>query len=156
MKKKLIIFNYCILALFILFFQSTKADDLFEKGRLIFLGDGNCATCHTLEDANSYGNIGPNLNEIKKYLMGHMYYFAYRTNDFCKVTSMLLASYSPLQKYKRMHFEQFKYKEDCESYYQGLIRNESDELCIEYLKVVSSNNCKNCKPKGFFKMLSEI
>jgi hypothetical protein len=98
----------------------------------------------------------PNLNEIKKYLMGHMYYFAYRTNDFCKVTSMLLASYSPLQKYKRMHFEQFKYKEDCESYYQGLIRNESDELCIEYLKVVSSNNCKNCKPKGFFKMLSEI
>ena len=32
---------------------------------MIFLGDGNCATCHTLKDANSYGNIGPNLNEIK-------------------------------------------------------------------------------------------
>ena len=38
---------------------------LFEKGKQIFLEDGNCATCHTLQDANSYGNIGPNLNEIK-------------------------------------------------------------------------------------------
>ena len=45
--------------------KNINADDLFEKGKLIFLGDGNCATCHTLEDANSYGNIGPNLNEIK-------------------------------------------------------------------------------------------
>ena len=33
------------------------------------MGDGNCATCHTLEDANSYGNIGPNLDEIKPDIM---------------------------------------------------------------------------------------
>ena len=65
MKKKLINFNYCVLVLFILFFQSIKAEDLFDKGKVIFLGDGNCATCHTLQDANSNGNIGPNLNEIK-------------------------------------------------------------------------------------------
>ncbi|MDB4226942.1 cytochrome c, partial [Candidatus Pelagibacter sp.] len=31
----------------------------------IFMGDGNCATCHSLDDANSNGKVGPNLNEIK-------------------------------------------------------------------------------------------
>ena len=46
-------------------FQNIKADDLFNQGKIIFLGDGNCATCHTLQDANSNGNIGPNLNEIR-------------------------------------------------------------------------------------------
>ena len=63
MKKKLNI-NFCILALIVLFSQIVKADDLFDKGKEIFLYDGNCTACHTLQDANSYGNIGPNLNEI--------------------------------------------------------------------------------------------
>ena len=31
--------------------------------------NGNCATCHALQDANSDGNIGPNLNEIKPDIM---------------------------------------------------------------------------------------
>ena len=65
MKKKLININYCIFALILLSFQNIKADDLFNQGKQIFLGEGNCATCHTLQDANSNGNIGPNLNEIK-------------------------------------------------------------------------------------------
>jgi|TARA_B100000809_G_C15118148_1_gene523225 mono/diheme cytochrome c family protein len=68
-KKKLIKINYCILALIILFFQNIKAADLFDQGKQIFLEEGNCATCHTLQDANSYGNIGPNLNEIKPDIM---------------------------------------------------------------------------------------
>ena len=65
MKKKLINIIYCIFALILLSFQNIKADDLFDQGKKIFLGDGNCATCHTLQDANSNGNIGPNLNEIR-------------------------------------------------------------------------------------------
>ena len=65
MKKKLININCYILALIILFFQSVKADNLFNQGKRIFLGEGNCATCHTLKDANSNGNIGPNLNEVR-------------------------------------------------------------------------------------------
>ena len=69
MKKKLIKINYCILALIILFFQNIKAEDLFDQGKQIFLEEGHCATCHTLQDANSYGNIGPNLNEIKPDIM---------------------------------------------------------------------------------------
>jgi cytochrome c6 len=65
MKKKII---FIISYIFIFNISSSKninADDLFEKGKQIFLEEGNCATCHALEDANSYGNIGPNLNEIK-------------------------------------------------------------------------------------------
>ena len=65
MKKKLINIIYCIFALILLSFQNIKADDLFDQGKKIFLGDSNCATCHTLQDANSNGNIGPNLNEIR-------------------------------------------------------------------------------------------
>jgi cytochrome c6 len=65
MKKKII---FIISYIFIFNISSSKninADNLFEKGKQIFLEEGNCATCHALEDANSYGNIGPNLNEIK-------------------------------------------------------------------------------------------
>jgi mono/diheme cytochrome c family protein len=69
MKKKLININYCIFVLILLSFQSIKADDLFDQGKKIFLGDGNCATCHALQDANSNGNIGPNLDEIKPDIM---------------------------------------------------------------------------------------
>ena len=69
MKKKLININYCIFVLIILFFQSIKADNLLEQGKKIFLEKGNCAACHTLQDANSYGNIGPNLDEIKPDIM---------------------------------------------------------------------------------------
>ena len=64
-KKKLINISYYIFIIVILLSQNIKADDLFNQGKIIFVGDGNCATCHTLDDANSNGNIGPNLNEIK-------------------------------------------------------------------------------------------
>ena len=65
MKKKLTNIIYCIFASILLSFQNIKADDLFDLGKKIFLGDGNCASCHTLQDANSNANIGPNLNEIR-------------------------------------------------------------------------------------------
>ena len=42
-----------------------NADELFNKGKEIFLGAGNCAACHSLLDAGSEANIGPNLNEIR-------------------------------------------------------------------------------------------
>ena len=64
-NKKLINISYYIFIIVILLSQNIKADDLFNQGKIIFVGDGNCATCHTLDDANSNGNIAPNLNEIK-------------------------------------------------------------------------------------------
>jgi cytochrome c6 len=68
-KKKLIKIIYCIFITTTFLSQNIKAEDLFNQGKIIFMGDGNCATCHTLKDANSYGNIGPNLNEIKPDIM---------------------------------------------------------------------------------------
>ena len=68
MKKKLILTFYInIIFLIILSLNSQKlvADDIFEKGREIFLEQGTCASCHTLNDAGSQANIGPNLNEIR-------------------------------------------------------------------------------------------
>ena len=65
MKKKLINISCFIFLSIIILPQVIKADDLFDLGKKIFLEKGNCATCHTLNDANSYGNVGPNLDEIK-------------------------------------------------------------------------------------------
>ena len=61
MQKKsiLIIFTF-----FILFFERSMSDEIFETGKKIFLEEGNCATCHTLSDAGSEGNIGPNLDTV--------------------------------------------------------------------------------------------
>ena len=57
---------YLLFFLFInLFFLPVKSDPIFEMGKTIFLQQGNCATCHTLADAKSNGEIGPNLNQIK-------------------------------------------------------------------------------------------
>ena len=57
---------YLLFFLFInLFFLPVKSDPIFEMGKTIFLEQGNCAACHTLDDAKSDGEIGPNLNQIK-------------------------------------------------------------------------------------------
>ena len=55
--------------LFTLLFLPAKSDPIFEMGKTIFLGQGNCAACHTLADAKSSGQIGPNLNQIKPDIM---------------------------------------------------------------------------------------
>jgi len=55
--------------IFISTFNQVKSDEKFDKGKTIFLDQGNCAVCHTLSDAGSVGNIGPNLNEIRPDLM---------------------------------------------------------------------------------------
>ena len=61
--KKLFL-NFCIILIFASTTQA-NADELFNKGKEVFLGAGNCAACHTLSDAGSVGEIGPNLNQIR-------------------------------------------------------------------------------------------
>ena len=61
MKAKvifLLIFN-------LLLFNKTFSDEKFDLGKDIFLNAGNCGSCHSLKDANTVANVGPNLNEIK-------------------------------------------------------------------------------------------
>ena len=55
--------NYIVV--FILFNQALHADEMLNLGKNIFLEKGNCATCHSLSDAGSKADIGPNLNLIK-------------------------------------------------------------------------------------------
>tara|TARA_B100000686_G_C16568969_1_gene851847 strand:- start:107 stop:433 length:327 start_codon:yes stop_codon:yes gene_type:complete len=55
--------------IFLSFFNQVKSDEIYDKGKKIFLEQGNCASCHTLSDAGSAGNIGPNLNEIRPDIM---------------------------------------------------------------------------------------
>ena len=58
-------FIFLILLIFITFSQNLDADEVLDLGKNIFLEKGNCATCHTLSDAGSNADIGPNLNLIK-------------------------------------------------------------------------------------------
>ena len=60
---KLVIYIILILKVFLI--QISLSDELFLKGKEIFLNAGNCATCHSLKDAGSVADIGPNLNEIR-------------------------------------------------------------------------------------------
>ena len=50
---------------FNLFFLPVNSDPLFDKGKDIFFNIAVCSTCHTLADAGSDGQIGPNLNDIR-------------------------------------------------------------------------------------------
>ena len=58
-------YNYFFTIMFILFTQTLYANEILDLGKNIFLEKGNCATCHTLNDAGSNADIGPNLNLIK-------------------------------------------------------------------------------------------
>ena len=65
MKKLFINFSSVFLLLILALITNVNADELFNKGKEIFLEAGNCAACHTLSDAGSNAMIGPNLNEIR-------------------------------------------------------------------------------------------
>ena len=64
--KKLFL-NLSCTSLFLIFFliNQVNADELFNKGKEVFLEAGNCAACHSLADAGSIAEIGPNLNQIR-------------------------------------------------------------------------------------------
>ena len=46
------------------FFLPAQSDDMFNLGKDVFLNKAVCSTCHTLADAGSNSQIGPNLNQI--------------------------------------------------------------------------------------------
>ena len=58
-------FIFSVILIKMIFCQFVIADELFLKGKEIFLNEGNCATCHALKDAGSNGMVGPNLNDIR-------------------------------------------------------------------------------------------
>ena len=54
-----------IVIFFNFFFLPVQSDDMFDLGKDVFLNKAVCSTCHTLADAGSNSQIGPNLNEIR-------------------------------------------------------------------------------------------
>ena len=65
MKILFLKFTTTLLILLLSSVSQADADELFNKGREVFLEAGNCAACHTLSDAGSIAEIGPNLNQIR-------------------------------------------------------------------------------------------
>ena len=65
MKKLFLKFTTTLLILLYSLVFQANADELFNKGKEVFLEAGNCAACHTLSDAGSIAEIGPNLNQIR-------------------------------------------------------------------------------------------
>ena len=63
-KLFLNLFSTLLILIFALNFQAYP-DELFSKGKEVFLEAGNCAACHSLSDAGSIAEIGPNLNQIR-------------------------------------------------------------------------------------------
>ena len=59
MRKFLFIF------LFVILNNNSFADDKMKLGIQIYNEKAMCGTCHTLQAANSNGDIGPNLDMIK-------------------------------------------------------------------------------------------
>ena len=65
MKKLFLNFFSTLLFLMFTLNIQANADELFNKGKEVFLEAGNCAACHSLSDAGSVAEIGPNLNQIR-------------------------------------------------------------------------------------------
>ncbi len=63
-KLFLNLFSTLLILIFASNFQA-NADELFSRGKEVFLEAGNCAACHSLSDAGSIADIGPNLNQIR-------------------------------------------------------------------------------------------
>jgi len=54
-----------LILLFLTFTSSVFADDKMALGLDIYNNKAMCGTCHTLQAADSEGNIGPNLDYLK-------------------------------------------------------------------------------------------
>ena len=63
--KKSKYFCLSFVLFFNLFFLPVKADAIFEIGKDVFLNKAMCGSCHVLSNAETVGQIGPNLNQIK-------------------------------------------------------------------------------------------
>ena len=62
-KNYIIIVKFITLINFIIL--PAQSDPIFDLGKDIFINKAVCSSCHTLSDASSNGQIGPNLNDIR-------------------------------------------------------------------------------------------
>ncbi len=64
---KRLFLNFFKVLFFLIFIKTahSNADETYNLGKKVFLEAGNCAACHSLSDAGSIAEIGPNLNQIR-------------------------------------------------------------------------------------------
>jgi len=70
-----------------------------------------------------------------------------------KLDSLLLEGYKPLVRLKNSNLKLFKYRDDCEEYFQEMANNEKNPICSQYLKSQVYEKCRFCSKKGFLKRL---
>ena len=58
-------FKKILFVFFLIFSSSVFADDKMVLGLEVYNDKAQCGTCHTLHAADSVGNIGPNLDQLK-------------------------------------------------------------------------------------------
>ena len=58
-------FKKILFVFFLIFSSSVFADDKMVLGLEVYNNKAQCGTCHTLHAADSVGNIGPNLDQLK-------------------------------------------------------------------------------------------
>ena len=58
-------FKKILFVFFLIFSSSVFADDKMFLGLEVYNNKAQCGTCHTLHAADSVGNIGPNLDQLK-------------------------------------------------------------------------------------------
>ena len=58
-------FKKILFVFFLIFSSSVFADDKMVLGLEVYNNKAQCGTCHTLHAADSIGNIGPNLDQLK-------------------------------------------------------------------------------------------
>ena len=67
--KNYIFFFFKIFFISNILILPSKSDPIFDLGKDVFLNKAVCSSCHTLADAGSNAQIGPNLNEIRPDMM---------------------------------------------------------------------------------------
>jgi len=67
MNRKLVVKKILIFLILILT-KSTYADEKMVLGLEVFNKKGQCGVCHALKNANSKGEIGPNLDKLQPQL----------------------------------------------------------------------------------------
>ena len=54
-----------LISLLLIFSISALADSKMDLGLDVYNNKAQCGVCHTLQDASSTGDIGPNLDQLK-------------------------------------------------------------------------------------------
>ena len=57
--------KFLIMCLLLNLNSTCYADEMFNLGKRIFFGKGNCSSCHVLTDQKDNGGVAQNLNKIK-------------------------------------------------------------------------------------------